>query len=336
MYTRKLALVKVKGADFRKYLGGQMQLGKIQQVDLRQVWPNEATSFTPWLEENPEELGEVLGLDLEFVREKPVGKFSLDLFGTDLNTNRKVIVENQLETSNHNHLGQLLTYAGGVEPSVIVWVAKSIRQEHRAALEWLNSVTDSDTMFFGVEVKAIRIGDSEPAPMLDLVVEPNSWVKEMRSSGGGNFDSEKSKAYGDFWRTLIDEVSDELPEFASRKAWNRGWLPLGQGLSGVRLTLVFYAQGLRAEFYFGSSDQQLNQSRFDSVLQQRESIEAAAGRSLGWETLEGRKACRIALYGPDGDITETERWAEYRTWFTESYKLFKMLSTKFVLPALKR
>ena len=312
-----------------------MKLGKIQQVDLREVWPNEATSFTPWLEENPEELGEVLGLDLEFVREKPVGKFSLDLFGTDLNTNRKVIVENQLETSNHNHLGQLLTYAGGVEPSVIVWVAKSIRQEHRAALEWLNSVTDSETMFFGVEVKAIKIGDSEPAPMLDLVVEPNSWVKEVRSSSGGNFESEKSKAYGDFWRTLIEEVSGELPEFASRKPWNRGWLPVGQGLSGVRLTLVFYAQGLRTEFYFGSSDQRLNQSRFDAVLALREPIESAIGQPLEWEALEGRKACRIALYGPDGDITESERWADYRTWFTDSYKLFKEVSSKYVLSALK-
>ena len=312
-----------------------MKLGRIQQVDLREVWPNEATSFTPWLEENPEELGEVLGLDLEFVREKPVGKFSLDLFGTDLNTNRKVIVENQLETSNHNHLGQLLTYAGGVEPSVIVWVAKSIRQEHRAALEWLNSVTDSETMFFGVEVKAIKIGDSEPAPMLDLVVEPNSWVKEVRSSSGGNFESEKSKAYGDFWRTLIEEVSGELPEFASRKPWNRGWLPVGQGLSGVRLTLVFYAQGLRTEFYFGSSDQRLNQSRFDAVLALREPIESAIGQPLEWEALEGRKACRIALYGPDGDITESERWADYRTWFTDSYKLFKELSSKYVLSAIK-
>ena len=312
-----------------------MKLGKIQQVDLREVWPNEATSFTPWLEENPEELGEVLGLDLEFVREKPVGKFSLDLFGTDLNTNRKVIVENQLETSNHNHLGQLLTYAGGVEPSVIVWVAKSIRQEHRAALEWLNSVTDSETMFFGVEVKAIKIGDSEPAPMLDLVVEPNSWVKEVRSSSGGNFESEKSKAYGDFWRTLIEEVSGELPEFASRKPWNRGWLPVGQGLSGVCITLVFYAQGLRTEFYFGSSDQRLNQSRFDAVLALREPIESAIGQPLEWEALEGRKACRIALYGPDGDITESERWADYRTWFTDSYKLFKEVSSKYVLSALK-
>jgi len=312
-----------------------MQLGKIQQVDLREVWPNEASSFTPWLEENPEELGEILGLDLEIVREKPVGKFSLDLFGTDLNTGRKVIVENQLETSNHNHLGQLLTYAGGVEPSVIVWLAKSIRQEHRAALEWLNSVTDSETVFFGVEVKAIRIGNSEPAPMLDLVVEPNSWVKEVRGSSGGNFDSEKSKAYGEFWRTMIDEVSTELPEFASRKPWNRGWLPIGQGVSGVRLTLVFYAQGLRTEFYFGSSQQELNQSRFDAVFERRDSIEAAAETSLEWEALEGRKACRIALYGPDGDITETDRWDEYRKWFTESYKLFKELNSQFVLPAIR-
>jgi hypothetical protein len=313
-----------------------MKLGKIKEVDLREVWPNEASSFTPWLEENPEELGDILGLDLEFVREKPVGKFSLDLFGTDLTTGRRVVVENQLETSNHSHLGQLLTYAGGVEPSIIVWVAKSIRSEHRAALEWLNSVTGTETLFFGVEVKAVRIGDSIPAPMLDIVVEPNSWSKEVRSSGVGSFESEKSKSYAEFWRAFIDKASAELPEFATRTAWARNWLPTGGGISGVNLNLVFYAQGLRMEIYLGSADPALNQSRYDAILQRREAIETELGQALEWEALEGRKACRISLYGPLGDISEQDRWPEFIEWFTTAYRRIKAVNSKLVVPAIKR
>jgi hypothetical protein len=313
-----------------------MQLGKIEQVDLREVWPNEASSFTPWLESNPQELGQILGMDLEFVREKPIGRFSLDLFGTDLTTGRRVIVENQLEVSNHTHLGQLLTYAGGTEPSVIVWLAKSIRGEHRAALEWLNSVTDAETMFFGIEVKAIRIGGSVPAPMLDIVVEPNSWAKEVRSFGGGSFESEKSKSYAEFWRSFIDEVSPELPEFASRTAWSRNWLPSGAGISGVNLNLVFWAQGLRAEIYFGSAEEDINTERFEAVLKRKEAIEKIAGHELSWETLGGKKASRFALYGPSGDISDISRWPSYRKWFRESFLMIKEVGAQEVIPAVKR
>lgn len=312
-----------------------MKLGKIEIVELREVWPNEASSFTPWLEENPEELGDVLGLDLEFVREKPVGKFSLDLFGTDLTTGRKVVVENQLEPSNHGHLGQLLTYAGGVDAAIIVWVAKTIRPEHRAALEWLNSVTGTETLFFGVEVKAVRIGDSIPAPMLDLVVEPNSWSKEVRTTGGGSLDSEKSKLYAEFWRTFIDEVSKDLPEFATRTPWARNWLPTGAGISGVNLNLVFYAQGIRLEIYFGSSDPEINKARFDKVLTKRQEIEQFLGKTLEWEDLEGKKACRISMYGPLGEITDQQNWTDYIQWFSDSFKSMKAANLKFVVPELR-
>jgi hypothetical protein len=131
----------------------------------------------------------------------------LDLFGTDLSTGKHVVVENQLEKSDHSHLGQLLTYAGGLESGSVVWIAKEIRPEHRAALEWLNSVTDNDTNFFGIEIKAIRIGDSEPAPWLDLVVQPNSWSKSLRESAAGSYESDKSRAYSQFWQSLIDKLS---------------------------------------------------------------------------------------------------------------------------------
>lgn len=312
-----------------------MQLGKIITVDLREVWPNEASSFTPWLAANPHELGEILGLDLEFSTEAAIGKFSLDLLGRDLNTGMKVIVENQLEQSDHGHLGQLLTYAGGSNPSVIVWIAKSIRSEHRAALEWLNNATNSETQFFGIEVKAIRIGDSNPAPMLDIVVQPNSWSKSMRSSSPGAFDSEKSRSYAAFWATFIDSVSEQLPEFKNRTAWARNWLPSGVGMSGVNLNLVFYSDGLRAEYYLGLADEASNTQRFGLLSDIRELIESGLGKKLEWEGLDGKKASRIALYGLKGDISDTERWPEYIEWFAQSFAEMKTVANKEILPAIK-
>jgi len=313
-----------------------LQLGKLQHVDLREVWPNEASSFTPWLESNPHELGQVLGLDLEFVREKPIGKFSLDLFGTDVATGRRVIVENQLETSDHNHLGQLLTYAGGSEPSIVVWIAKAIRQEHRAALEWLNSVTNNETLFFGIEVKAVRIGDSAPAPMLDIVVEPNSWAKEIRSASSGQFESDKAKTYADFWRSFIEESSQEFPELSTRTPWARNWLPTSVGVSGVNVNLVFTSQGLRVETYFGSSDSGLNEQRFDAAIQRKSEIEEILRDRLLWERLDGKKACRVSVEGPVASIEEVQDWPAFKAWFREAFRLMRQANKSQILPALGR
>jgi len=313
-----------------------LKLGKIVNVDIREIWPNEATSFTPWLADNAHELGEVLGMELEFSTEAAVGKFSLDLLGQDLNTGQKVIVENQLEQSDHGHLGQLLTYAGETDPAIIVWVAKHIRSEHRAALEWLNNVTSSENQFFGIELKAIRIGDSEPAPMLDLVVQPNAWSKGIRGSGPGSFESEKSKSYSAFWTNFIEEVSDSLPEFRNRTPWARNWLPTGLGLTGVNLNLVFHSDGLRIEYYLGLANEEENSNRFEILRLRAESIESGIGNKLEWESLDGKKASRIALYGPKGDISDSDRWPEYISWFAENFAQMKSVAMKQVVPVLKQ
>ena len=128
-----------------------VELAKIEQVDLREAWSNEAANFTPWLQDNIDQLGEALGMYLEVQeREASVGTFSLDLLARDTSNNRPVIIENQLGPTDHSHLGQLLTYAAGYDASAIVWIAKEFRDEHRAALDFLNGRTGEDTELFGV------------------------------------------------------------------------------------------------------------------------------------------------------------------------------------------
>ncbi|MEV5896032.1 hypothetical protein [Nonomuraea fuscirosea] len=159
-----------------------VELGRLEPMPLRSVWPNEAKDFTPWLASNLDVLGQAVGLALELrQQEYPVGRYALDLLLQDAQ-GRVVAVENQLEQTDHSHLGQLLTYCAGTQAKVVIWIARTITEEHAAALEWLNTNTITGVGFFGVEVELLRIGDSVPAPNFRVIIRPNDWTKDNRSS----------------------------------------------------------------------------------------------------------------------------------------------------------
>ena len=158
-----------------------VKLGSLKEVkDLRSVWPHEALDFTPWLAENIDFLGETLGLDITVEEtESSVGSFNVDIFASEVGTDRKIIVENQLEDTNHDHLGKIITYASGKDADVIIWVVKHAREEHKAAIEWLNNHTDEKIEFFLCEIKLFQIGESSIAPSFVIVEKPNDWTKEI-------------------------------------------------------------------------------------------------------------------------------------------------------------
>jgi hypothetical protein len=312
-----------------------MEFGKVAQVPLRELWKNEAQDFTPWLEANPDQLGALLGMELEFEREKSVGLFSLDLLGKDKHSDQLVIVENQLEKSDHSHLGQLLTYAGGFEPTYVVWVAKEIRNEHKAALHWLNAVTHAETYFFGIEVRAIKIDGSNPAPFLDVVVSPNSWTKQARESKSAVNDTPKARQYLAFWERAIAELGQEFSELRNRKALPQAWLSTSTGLSGLSLCLVFTSRGLKGEFYFESKDEDVNAVRFEAALGSKALIERSIARELQWEPLLGQKASRIATYAlADADVMKSSEWTSYIDWFRNVYRDFR-LGTPILVDAVR-
>lgn len=295
--------------------------GRLQTVPLREVWVHEALDFTPWLLSNPEVLGEALDMDLEIrSAEHPVGDFSLDLIGTDLRTGRSVVIENQLEGTDHRHLGQLITYAAGTDAANVVWVAKAFREEHRAALDWLNSRTDTESCFFGVEISAVRIGDSAPAPLLRVVAQPNDWGKTVRvvaqsRQGAGD----KALLYGQFWErylTVLDEAG--LGWTRARKGPKQNWFEMPTGTSGVALTVSFARRRLRSEVYFGHRDAAVNTGRFNALLHARAVLEGAYGGALEFEALEGRRGCRIADYRQDAGIEAINDWDTYLEWLVDS------------------
>ncbi|MCA1606771.1 MAG: DUF4268 domain-containing protein, partial [Acidobacteria bacterium] len=267
-------------------------------MDPRQIWHHEAYGFTPWLLANADVLGEALGMDqlVLSAAEHSVGGFALDLIGVDEARNETVIIENQLDATDHTHLGQLLTYAGGTDPVNVVWIATKFREEHRAALEWLNGRTDENTRFFGVEVAVVRIAQSEPAPRLQLVVQPNDWGKKVKA-GTRTETTARSRAYEAFWSRFLERVAVERPIWTkTRKGFPQNWHSLPAGMTGISFTCFFSKSGLCSEIVFQNPDPSVNDARFTAARAKREALEAEYGSRLSFEPLVGKKSCRIADY----------------------------------------
>lgn len=163
-----------------------VNLGTLTEIsDLREVWSHEAHDFTPWLAKNINILSETIGIDISIEdTEASVGDFNVDIFAVDADTGKKIIIENQLEETDHDHLGKLITYASGKAADLVIWLVRKARPEHRAAIEWLNNHTDEGVGFILCEIKVFRIGNSEPAPKFEIIEQPNDWVKEMRRPSG--------------------------------------------------------------------------------------------------------------------------------------------------------
>ena len=311
-YCRRMASVEA--------VDGVPALGRLEAVDPRSVWAHEANGFTPWLLKNADVLGDALGMDLTLsAAEHPVGGFALDLIGVDEAANERVIIENQLEHTDHTHLGQLITYAGGTDAVNVVWVATSFREEHRAALDWLNARTDESTRFFGIEISAVRIGDSPPAPLFRVVVQPNDWGKKVKASARSEANANaRTLAYQEFWTSLLDLVHRRgLSWTKSRKGYAQNWQALPAGMTGVAFNCTLGKSGLCSEIYFQDRDPAVNDARFAAAQEKRKEIEAAYGGRLSFEPLVGKKGCRIADYRP-GDISQTDLWSEFLEWFVTS------------------
>lgn len=287
-------------------------LGRLTQVDPREVWAHEAHQFTPWLLANGDRLADALGIELELTsREYAVGGFSLDIIGRDITHNKVLIVENQLTDSDHSHLGQLMTYAAGTSAATIVWVAPRFRDEHRQALQWLNEHTDEDTHFFGVEVEVVRIGDSVPAPLFNVVAQPNDWQKAVKA-GAASVGSAKGAVYQAFWTKHLERMHAAHPDWTqARSAPAQNWLAIRSGVSGCHASANFTADGrLRHEFYIDRATQEECKALFDHLFAQRETFEARYGRPLEWDRLDHRKASRVADY-IDADVMDEDRHGDY-------------------------
>lgn len=300
------------------------ELGTLKRLDPRYIWELEAHDFTPWLARNLDRLGEALGLELELLeQESPVGNFSADILARDLGTNRTVVIENQLEPTDHSHLGQLITYAAGLDAGVVIWVCRELREEHRQALDWLNRGHGALTDFFGVVVELLQIDDSKPAVNFRPVAFPNDWTRRQGSGSRGEI-TPKQQRYKQFFQQLIDELRETHRFTNARVGQPQSWYSFSSGTSGFTYGVSFAIGGrVRAELYIDTGDGEQNLSAFSRLHEEAETIEREFGEPLEWETLEGKRACRIATYR-DGTIEDPdEKLEEYRAWAVERMLRFK-------------
>lgn len=298
-------------------------LGRLARVDLRHVWETEAGSFTPWLAEadNLLILGEALGIELELeAQEKDVGPFRADILCKDVDTDAWVLIENQLERTDHTHLGQLLTYSAGLQAAVVVWIASKFTEEHRAALDHLNEITDERYRFFGVELELWQIGDSPPAPRFNLVSKPNDWSRAIGRAARKLDDepvSELKAQQKRYWEALNEYLVSARAGLKPRKPRPQHWTTFSIGRAGMHLAAKVNTQGrlLGAELYL--RDENAKQY-FARLEEEKAAIENEIGEGLSWEPLPERKGCRIALYKSNADATNETTWAEQHAWLADA------------------
>ncbi len=301
-------------------------LGKLEHIEPRTLWESEAGLFTSWLAANLNLLGEALGLDLELSEtEAAVGAFSCDIHARDTGRDRRVIIENQLEPTNHRHLGQLLTYAAGLDATVIVWIGPEIREEHREALDWLNRHTDEHVEFFGVALEVVRIGDSKPAVVFRLAASPNAWTKSVASVAKSDVSS-RALAYQEFFQTVIDELREQHKFTNAKLAQPRRFYAFGSGILGIVYSAAFAGgERMRAEVYIDLGQADRNKAIYDWLLARKNEIEKFTGQ-LEWERLDQRRASRISLVRYQTVIEDAaDHGGELRSWLVQA--LLSMKST---------
>ena len=216
-----------------------LKFSELKRIPLREKWTNEASEFTPWLAEHIQMLGDALGMDIEIVdQEASVGDFSLDLLARDLGSLKTVVIENQFNRTDHDHLGKLLTYAAGFDASIVIWISEEVRDEHHQAMEWLNQRTDTETQFFAVVPEVLQIDDSNLALNFKLVVSPNEWQKSKRQNTSTRLSSIGEK-YRSYTQKLIDELREKHKFTGARAGQPSNWYEFSSKIRGVKYGVQF-------------------------------------------------------------------------------------------------
>lgn len=283
-------------------------LGTLKEItDLRSIWPHEALNFTPWVAENVDLLADAVGLDITVDEtESSVGDFNVDIYASETGTDRKIIIENQLEDTDHDHLGKLITYASGKGADVVIWVVKHAREEHKAAVEWLNNHTDDKIGFFLCEIKLFQIGDSQIAPAFTVVERPNDWTKEIRKTASANSTQQQRLEY---WQAFNDYAFSDANFsriFNKRKPTTDHWMDFSIGSSACHIAVsqIQKRKAVDVELYI-NDDKEL----FKSLFALKDEIEKNMEMELEWKELPERKASRI-LIEKTVDLDDRATWPE--------------------------
>ena len=280
-------------------------LGKLKKIDLREAWKHEALDFTQWLakEENLALLSEEIGVDINLIEtEANVGSFNVDILAEDSN-GRKIVIENQLESTNHDHLGKIITYASGYNAEIIIWIVKDVRNEHKQAIDWLNEHTDEKINFFAIKLELWQIDGSPYAPKFQIISKPNEWAKIMKAPISSL--TERKLKLLDFWTALNEYLNNKNSEINPQKPSSDHWNTISVGTSKAHISLTALAKEKKigCEFYIPD-----NKELYFYLVEHKEEIEQIFGQELYWQELKGKKASRISISRDNFNLYEDNDW----------------------------
>jgi len=281
-------------------------IGKLTRVPLREVWKHEAQDFTTWLEDNIDVLNEVLDMTVTVAeREKSAGSFNVDLVGED-EDGHMVVIENQLGRSDHDHLGKVLTYLSFLDARAAIWIVASPRPEHVSAIGWLNEATS--TPFYLVQVEAVKIGDSPPAPLFTKIVGPS-----VEAQAAGQTKKEMSERYTirkRLWTLVLATAKGKTKLHSSISPGVYNWIGTSAGVRGLSLNYSVRQHDTQVELYIDAGDHETNKGMFEALHVKKEVVEKSFGEALEWQRLEGKRACRIRHRIEIGGWRDESKWPD--------------------------
>jgi hypothetical protein len=307
----------------------QNNLGKLKKVELREAWKHEASHFTQWLsqEENLTLLGDEIGFEIKLIQtEAKVGSFNVDILAEEENTGKKIIIENQLEVTNHDHLGKVITYASGYDARIIVWVVKDVREEHRQAIDWLNEHTDEDIEFYLLRIELWQIEDSPYAPKFEIISKPNDWTKAVRSSTESSELTDTKVKQLEFWTEFKEYAKRRQSILRLQKSYPQHWTNISIGSSDAHLSLTINTRegAFGAELYIPD-----NKDLYTKLLQSKDQIEAELGEKPEWMELPAKKASRIRV-SKEGLFDDQTKWESEFEWLLNEAEKMQRVFPKYI------
>ena len=295
------------------------KIEKIRKVSLRELWEKEDKDFTKWLEENIDYLNDVLEIDISILsREEKVGPFRVDLYGEDRSGN-KVIIENQLERTDHTHLGQIITYLTNLEANTAIWISSDPTEEHIKAIDWLNETTPDDISFYLIKLEAIRIGENSPAgPLFTIIKKPTQEKKQLGA---------EKKEYAErhilrerFWTQFLKEINSRYPYCSNLSPTTENWIPVALGIAGVSISLGVSNRYARVEITINRGSKEENKNIFDFFYNLKEKIEKDFGGALLWERMEDNVTSAIRYQLNEVGVSEESHWSKMNEFMIDGVK----------------